>query len=61
MAPTASRAGLMRSAAHGLNGGAESTRSYGINSPCCSRFERKILSLAHALVGTVICASAVTQ
>lgn len=49
MAPTA-RPGpaLMRGAG----------RSYGINSPCCSRFERRVLSLAHALVGTVVCLSA---
>lgn len=38
--------------------GAGATRSWGISSPCCSRFERRVLSLAHALVGTVVCASA---
>lgn len=42
----------------GLNGAGADTRSYGINSPCCTRFERRVLSLAHALVGTVVCASA---
>jgi hypothetical protein len=46
--------GLMR----GYNGLHPTTRGYGINSPCCSRFERRVLSFAHALVGTVICASA---
>ena len=31
------------------------SRSWGIDSPCCVRFERRTLSFAHALVGTVVC------
>ena len=42
----------------GYNGLHAGNRSYGIDSPCCSRFERRILSVCHALVATVICASA---
>ena len=33
------------------------SRSYLIDSPCCVRFERRMLSFAHALVGTVICSA----
>lgn len=32
------------------------TRVWGIDSPCCTRFERRTLCFAHALVGTVVCA-----
>jgi hypothetical protein len=35
----------------GLMNGAGATRGFGINSPCCGKFERRILSLCHVLVG----------
>ena len=37
------------------NGLHPASRSWGIDSPCCVRFERRTLSFAHALVGTVVC------
>ena len=54
MAGPSRPSGLMRAQYNGLT---PTSRSYLIDSPCCVRFERRMLSFAHALVGTVICSA----
>ena len=55
MPPSRAPSGRVRAQYNGLH---PATRSWGIDSSCCTRFERRTLCFAHALVGTVVCVCA---
>ncbi|MDA9081504.1 hypothetical protein N9M16_08865, partial [Candidatus Dependentiae bacterium] len=55
MAPNGRPGGLMCMSRGTFNGTERTTSPWAFSTPCCAAFERKCLSLTHALVGTFLC------